>query len=103
MTTGGLLGLTLPSIFPNLFTHLLVMNTALGLGKSPGEGWIKFYNFIKRSPDADVGALISRGTKHLTEREIAAYNAPHPDYESKVIRILGIEWRCILLTPICKG
>jgi haloalkane dehalogenase len=63
------------------------MNTGLGLGKPPSEGWINFYNFIKRSPDAKVGALISRGTKHLTDKEIAAYDAPHPDYESKVARI----------------
>lgn len=62
------------------------MNTGLGLGKPPSKGWIDFYNFIKRNPDAKVGALIARGTKHLTSEEIAAYDAPYPDRQSKVIR-----------------
>jgi len=80
---GGILGLTLPPIFPNLFTKLLVMNTGLGLGKVPSKAWQDFHDFIKRSPNADVGGIIARGTKHLTPKEIAAYNAPHPDQLSK--------------------
>lgn len=89
--TGGLLGLTLPPIFPNLFTHLLVMNTSLGLGKPPSRGWTDFYNFIKQNPDVRVGPIIARGTKHLTAKEIAAYDAPHPDYLSKVVGCLDVD------------
>jgi len=61
------------------------MNTGLGLGKSPSKGWQDFHDFIKRTADANVGAIIARGTKHLTPKEIAAYDSPHPDIHSKVI------------------
>ena len=72
---GGILGLTLPLAFPILFTHLIVMNTDLPLGQSPSEGWSKFRDFIKRSPDLDVGSLFKRGTP-LNDDEVRAYNAP---------------------------
>ncbi|KIJ23435.1 hypothetical protein M422DRAFT_39614 [Sphaerobolus stellatus SS14] len=80
---GGILGFTLVPIFPELFTRLLVMNTALGLGKAPSKGWNEFHDFIKRSPDVNVGNIIARGTTHLTPKEIAAYDAPHPNMQSK--------------------
>lgn len=60
------------------------MNTGLGLGKSPSKGWIAFHDFIKRSPDADVGGIIARGTPQLKPDERAGYNAPHPNQMSKV-------------------
>lgn len=60
------------------------MNTGLGLGKSPSKGWIAFHDFIKRSPNANVGGIIARGTPHLTQGEISGYDAPHPNQISKV-------------------
>lgn len=77
-----ILGLLLPSLFPSLFSHLLVMNTGLGVGRLPSQGWIAFRDFIKRSPNVDIGGLISRGTP-LTADEVKAYRAPFEGVESK--------------------
>jgi haloalkane dehalogenase len=58
------------------------MNTGLGIGKLPSQAWAAFRDFIKRSPDVDVGALISRGTP-LRPEEIDAYRAPYEGAEGK--------------------
>ncbi|KZS89682.1 alpha/beta-hydrolase [Sistotremastrum niveocremeum HHB9708] len=95
---GGILGLTLPAIFPTLFTHLLVMNTSLCIGLPPSKGWLQFRDFIARSPDVNVGPVIGRGSKHLSKEEVAAYDAPHPIKESKA----GVR-RFPPLVPIRSG
>jgi len=82
---GGILGFTLPPTFPNLFTHLLVMNTGFGLGSPPSQGWLKFRDFIKANPNPAIGRLLGRGAAHMTEQEKKAYDVPYPDQESKVI------------------
>lgn len=75
---GGILGLLLPAVYPTLFTHLIVMNTALGLGLPPTPGWIAFRNFMARpgNENVDIGGLIQRGTTHLSQEEIEAYRLP---------------------------
>lgn len=76
---GGILGLTLPvSLPPGLVTRMVVMNTSLGLGASPGQGFLDWRAFSNRSPDMAIGKLISRGTPHLSAAELAAYDAPFP-------------------------
>ncbi|EED31446.1 haloalkane dehalogenase [gamma proteobacterium NOR5-3] len=77
---GGLLGLTLPvdEGFKPRLSRLLVMNTGLGVGKSPSDGFIAWKNYALATPDLPVGELIARGTPHLTDAEIAAYDAPFP-------------------------
>lgn len=82
---GGLLGLTLPvdeGIRPRI-TRLLVMNTAIATGESPGPGFEAWRAYAAANPDLPVGALIARGTPHLTPAEIAAYDAPFPDARYK--------------------
>lgn len=82
---GGLLGLTLP-VDPNFrarFSRLIVMNTGLGVGTTPSEGFLAWKNYALSTPDLPIGALIARGTPHLTEAEIAAYDAPYPGPEYK--------------------
>ena len=78
---GGLIGLTLPvdQGFRSRITRLIVMNTALGLGSSPGEGFNAWKEYALNTPVFDAGKIISSGTPHLTDAEIAAYNAPYPD------------------------
>jgi len=78
---GGLIGLTLPvdESFKTHLSRLIVMNTALGLGKTPGDGFDGWKNFALNTPDFNAGKIIAGGTPHLTEAEIAAYNAPYPD------------------------
>ena len=82
---GGLLGLTLPvdTRFKARLERLIVMNTGLGTGSSPSEGFLAWKNYALSTPDLPIGALIARGTPHLTPQEIAAYDAPYPSPEYK--------------------
>ncbi|MGL5838743.1 MAG: haloalkane dehalogenase [Sphingorhabdus sp.] len=82
---GGLLGLTLPvdSGFRARLERLIVMNTTLAVGTSPGKGFQDWKNYALSTPDLPIGALIARGTPHLTKAEIAAYDAPYPGPEYK--------------------
>lgn len=76
---GGLLGLTLPMEFPDRIDRLIVMNTGLGIGRSPGSGFDAWKAFVAAHPDFDIAALMQRSCPHLTAAEAAAYAAPFPD------------------------
>jgi len=80
---GGILGLTLPMEMPERFERLLVMNTAIPTGQSPGEGFEAWRAYNRTQPDMDVGALMKRGTPILSDAEAAAYAAPFPDITFK--------------------
>jgi haloalkane dehalogenase len=82
---GGLIGLTLPvdPAFRKRLSRLIVMNTTLAIGQTPGPGFDAWKAYALRTPDLPVGALIARGTPHLTPAEIAAYDAPYPSAEYK--------------------
>ena len=84
---GGLLGLTIPKDYPAI-TRLLIMNTGIGTGVSPGPGFNAWKAFAAANPDMNVGALMKRGTSVLTDAEKDAYNAPFPsvDYKAGVRR-----------------
>ncbi len=82
---GGLIGLTLP-VAPGMadrIARLIVMNTGIGTGASPGPGFMMWKAYAASTPDLPIGALIARGTPHLTAAEIAAYDAPYPDASYK--------------------
>ncbi|NJS14531.1 MAG: alpha/beta fold hydrolase [Sphingopyxis sp.] len=82
---GGLLGLTLP-VDPGFcarLARLIVMNTGLGLGRGMTEGFKAWKDYALSTPDLPIGALIKRGTPHLTDAEVAAYDAPYPAPEYK--------------------
>ena len=78
---GGLLGLTLPAdpSFEARLERLIVMNTALAVGTSPGPGFEAWKSYALSTHDLPVGDIIARGTPHLTPAEKAAYDAPYPD------------------------
>lgn len=80
---GGLLGLTLPMEMPDRFTRLLVMNTGLAVGLPAGKGFNEWREYAKNTPDMPVGGLMKRSTPHLSEAEVAAYDAPFPDHRYK--------------------
>lgn len=82
---GGLIGLTLPvdAGFAGRITRLIVMNTAIAQGESPGPGFDAWKTYALGTPDLPVGRIIARGTPHLTPAEIAAYDAPYPAAEYK--------------------
>lgn len=76
---GGLLGLTLPMEFPDRIDRLIVMNTGLGVGRSPGPGFDAWKAFVASQPDFEIGTLMKRSVAGLTDEEAAAYEAPFPD------------------------
>lgn len=82
---GGLLGLTLPADpgFAARIERLIVMNTALAVGASPGPGFEAWKSYALATHDLPVGDIIARGTPHLTAAEKAAYDAPYPDARYK--------------------
>ncbi|MEM8615638.1 MAG: haloalkane dehalogenase [Pseudomonadota bacterium] len=80
---GGLLGLTIPVDMPERFDRLLVMNTAIAVGQSPGAGFEAWRAYNRTQPDLDIAALMKRGTSVLSEAEAEAYGAPFPDVTYK--------------------
>lgn len=80
---GGVLGLTLPMEYPQRITRLLVMNTGVATGRSPGPGWEAWRAYAAARPDLDVAALLKRATPILSDAEAAAYAAPFPDLRYK--------------------
>ncbi len=80
---GGLLGLTLPHEAPERYARLIIMNTGLGVGRSPGEGFEAWKKFNASQPDMDIQSLMKRGSPVLSDAEAAAYAAPYPDVRYK--------------------
>ncbi|MEL6387732.1 MAG: haloalkane dehalogenase [Pseudomonadota bacterium] len=80
---GGLLGLTIPMGMPERFSRLIVMNTAIPVGESPGAGFDAWKAFNRSQPDMDIAALMQRSTPVLTDADAAAYAAPFPDIRYK--------------------
>lgn len=80
---GGILGLTLPMDLPDRFERLLVMNTAIPVGQTPGQGFEAWRAYNRTQPDMDIAALMKRGTPILSAAEAAAYAAPFPDVTYK--------------------
>lgn len=79
---GGLLGLTVPMEMPDRFNRLIIMNTALGTGADPGDGFRQWLAYSNSQPDLPVGRLLQRAAG-LSEAEAAAYDAPFPDRRYK--------------------
>ena len=76
---GGLLGLTLPMEYPERIDRLLVMNTAIGVGRSPGPGFDAWKAFVAARPDFSISSMMKRSVPSLTDAEAAAYDAPFPE------------------------
>ena len=98
---GGVLGLTLPHEVPERFSRLLIMNTALAVGKAPSDGFLAWKAYAASQPDMDVGGLMKRSTPHLNEEEVAAYDAPFPsvDYKAGVRRFPEM----VMIAPDMEG
>jgi pimeloyl-ACP methyl ester carboxylesterase len=80
---GGLLGLTLPMDYRDRIRRLIVMNTGLGTGRSPGPGFEAWRAYAAAHPDLDVAGLMRRTCPQLAAEEAAAYGAPFPDVRYK--------------------
>ncbi len=81
---GGLLGLTLPVDMPERFKRLLVMNTAIPVGHSLGDGFAGWKGFAAQFEDVPVSGLIALSSPGaLSPFDAAAYDAPFPDARYK--------------------
>ena len=77
---GGVLGLTLPMEFPARFDRLIVMNTGLGTGRSPGKGFDAWKTYVAEHPEFEISRLMQRSVPGMSAAEAAAYDAPFPDH-----------------------
>lgn len=59
------------------------MNTTIATGTPPSDGFLAWRAYCKAHPDLQIGKLMQRGTAHLSDAEIAAYDAPYPDARYK--------------------
>jgi haloalkane dehalogenase len=77
---GGAIGLRILAQMPQRFSRLVAMNTGIGPGLNPGEGFMRWRFFSQRARELDVPALIGAAVlkKKLTAAEAAAYRAPFP-------------------------
>ena len=80
---GGLLGLPIVPDMPTRFKRIIVMNTGLPIGESVGEGFMNWKAYNRSQPDLPIGQLMKRANPHLTEAEMASYDAPFPDKSYK--------------------
>ena len=76
---GGILGLCSGPDLAERLSRLIVMNTTIPVGESPGPGFDAWKAFNRSQPDMDIVALMQRGTDVLSAAEAAAYGAPFPD------------------------
>jgi pimeloyl-ACP methyl ester carboxylesterase len=86
---------------PERFDRLLVMNTSLAVGASPGPGFDAWKAYNRSQPDLDIAALMSRASPILTPGECAAYAAPFPDrtYKAGVRRFPEL----VMVSPDMEG
>lgn len=82
---GGLLGLRLVAEHPDLFARVLAANTMLPTGDHPpGEAFMNWRKFAAEVEIFPCGGIIKGATvTTLSEKVIAAYNAPYPDESYK--------------------
>jgi haloalkane dehalogenase/tRNA(adenine34) deaminase len=65
--------------FPDRIDRMIVMNTGLGVGRSPGPGFDAWKAFVASKPDFDIAAMMKRSVHGMSDAEAAAYAAPYPD------------------------
>ena len=76
---GGLIGLRLAAENPDLIDRLILANTALPVGESPGAGFDFWRQFSQDVPFLDCGRLVDNATATaLSEAAVEAYRAPFP-------------------------
>lgn len=82
---GGLIGLRLVSADPDRFARIVAGNTMLPSGSvTPPQAFLDWQKFATTSPHFDVATVIQRATTtHLSDEEMAAYNAPFPSEKYK--------------------
>jgi len=82
----GPIGFRLAVERPERVARLVVLNTGIYAGRSPGETWLRFRELVRRTgTEFRPGQLIRiTCTTELPEDAVAAYDAPFPMPESKI-------------------
>ncbi len=82
---GGFFGLRIAAEHPEFFSRIVLTNTSLPHGDSPGREWfIKWREEQFALPRFPQGEMVDDGTKKpLAPEIIAAYDAPYPDESYK--------------------
>jgi pimeloyl-ACP methyl ester carboxylesterase len=87
---GGIVGLSIPAEMPERFARLLVMNTAIPVGKPVSPGFVMWKTFAGTFRDIPVAGLLALSSpgSHMSPLDLAAYHAPFPDerYQAGVRR-----------------
>ena len=77
---GGLIGLRVAAENPDLVDRLILANTGLPEGQSPGAGFEFWLQFSQEVEFLDCGRLVDNATANeLSEAAQAAYRAPFPE------------------------
>lgn len=78
---GGLIGLRVAAEHPDLFSRLIIANTALPNGEPMSEGFMRWQRASQQMERMDCGLLLQLSTlaRELTDAEMQAYRAPFPD------------------------
>jgi haloalkane dehalogenase len=81
---GGLIGLRVAAEHPDLFSRLIIANTALPDGEPMSDGFMRWQRASQQMERMDCGLLLQLSTlaRELTEAEMQAYRAPFPDETS---------------------
>jgi len=83
---GGAIGLRVLAQMAGRFSRLVAMNTGIGDGSPPGEGFMRWRMFSQRVGEMDVPRLMKNSVlkRKVTDLEAAAYGSPFPsvDYQT---------------------
>jgi haloalkane dehalogenase len=82
---GGPIGLRLAMEHPEWFSRLVMLDTGLFTGdQGMSDAWRTFREFVERTEDLPIAALVASGTvQGLADADAAAYDAPFPTVASK--------------------
>jgi haloalkane dehalogenase len=81
---GGLLGLRLVAADPERFAGVIAANTLLPIGRHATDGFDNWLAYIQSAHDLPIGRIVRYSTnRKLTDAEVAAYDAPFPDFSYK--------------------
>lgn len=81
---GSLIGLRLVAEMPERFAGVTLSNGGLPAGQDPPPAFAAWRTFSQESPVFPIGNILQGATtRDLTPEEVAAYDAPYPDEDSK--------------------
>ncbi|KNC86369.1 hypothetical protein SARC_01466 [Sphaeroforma arctica JP610] len=84
---GGLITLRIAGDEPDRYERIVVSNTGLPVGTSPGPAFEKWQQTSQTTPVLDCGKLVASTAvnRKLEESDVAAFNAPFPDNDESYL------------------